>query len=40
MSLVDGLSVQSALRGTVDYTEVRTLVAAVTEQILGLRLGP
>ena len=40
MSLVDGLSVQSALRGTVDYTDVRTLVAAVTEQILGLRLGP
>ena len=40
MSLVDGLSVQSALHGTVDYTDVRTLVAAVTEQILGLRLGP
>ena len=36
MSLVDALSVQSAMRGTFDYTEVRTLVMAVTEQILGL----
>ena len=36
MSLVDALSVQSAIRGTFDYTDVRTLVAAVTEQILGL----
>ena len=40
MSLVDGLSVQSALRGTFDYTDVRILVTAVTEQILGLRLRP
>src|SRR6185437_1151062 len=32
MSLVDALSVQSAIRGTFDYTDVRTLVAAVTEQ--------
>ena len=40
MSLVDGLSVQSALRGTFDYTDVRALVTAVTEQILGLRLRP
>jgi len=40
MSMVDGLSVQSAIRGTFDYTDVRTLVTAVTEQILGLRLGP
>jgi AcrR family transcriptional regulator len=36
MSLVDALSVQSAIRGTFDFTEVRTLVTAVTEQILGL----
>jgi len=36
MSLVDALSVQSAIRGTFDYTDVRTLVTAVTEQILGL----
>ena len=40
MSLVDALSVQSAIRGTFDYTDVRTLVTAVTEQILGLRLRP
>jgi len=38
MSLVDGLSVQSAIRGALDYTDVRSLVTAVTEQILGLRL--
>jgi hypothetical protein len=38
MSMVDGLSVQSAIRGTFDYTDVRTLVTAATEQILGLRL--
>jgi len=38
MSLVDALSVQSAIRGTFDYTDVRTLVTTVTEQILGLRL--
>ena len=40
MSLVDALSVQSAIRGTFDYTDVRILVTAVTEQILGLRLRP
>jgi AcrR family transcriptional regulator len=40
MSLVDALSVQSAIRGTFDYTDVRTLVTAVTEQILGFRLRP
>jgi AcrR family transcriptional regulator len=40
MSLVDALSIQSATRGTFDYTDVRTLVTAVTEQILGLSLGP
>jgi AcrR family transcriptional regulator len=38
MSLVDGLSVQSAIRGALDYTDVRALVTSVTEQILGLRL--
>ena len=38
MSLIDGLSVQSAIRGSVDYTGIRTLVSTVTEQILGLRL--
>ena len=40
MSLVDALSIQSAIRGTFDYTDVRILVTAVTEQILGLRLRP
>ena len=40
MSLVDALSVQSAIRGTFDYTDVRTLVTAVTAQILGLGLDP
>ena len=40
MSLVDGLSVQSAIRGTFDYTDVRTMVTAVTGQILGLSLEP
>ena len=40
MSLVDALSVQSAIRGAFDYTDVRTLVTTVTEQILGLRLNP
>ena len=40
MSLVDALSVQSAIRGTFDYTDVRTLVTTVTEQILGLRPRP
>ena len=38
MSLIDGLSVQAAIRGTFDYTDVQTLVIAVIEQILGLRL--
>jgi AcrR family transcriptional regulator len=38
MSLIDGLSVQSAIRGSVDYTDIRALVTAVTGQILGLRL--
>lgn len=36
MSLVDGLSVQAAVRGVLDYGDVRTLVTAVAEQILGL----
>ena len=40
MSLVDALSVQSAIRGTFDYTDFRTLVTAVTGQILGLSLEP
>jgi AcrR family transcriptional regulator len=36
MSLVDGLSVQAAVRGALDYEVVRTLVTTVAEQILGL----
>jgi AcrR family transcriptional regulator len=37
-SLVDGLSVQSAIRGTIEYTYSQALVATVTETILGVRL--
>jgi AcrR family transcriptional regulator len=37
-SLVDGLSVQSAIRGTIEYTYSQALVAVVTETILGVRL--
>jgi AcrR family transcriptional regulator len=37
-TLVDGLSVQSAIRGTIEYTHGEALVAAVTETILGFRL--
>ena len=37
-SLIDGLSVQSAIRSTLEYTHGQALVAAVTETILGVRL--
>jgi AcrR family transcriptional regulator len=37
-SLVDGLSVQAAIRGTIEYTYSQALVAVVTETILGVRL--
>ncbi len=38
-SLVDALSVQSAIRGSIDYTAVRQMVVATAERILGLDLG-
>jgi AcrR family transcriptional regulator len=37
-SLIDGLSVQSAIRSTLEYTHGQALVAVVTETILGVRL--
>src|SRR5215831_16142265 len=33
-NVVDGLSVQAAIRGTLEYTHGRALIAAVTEKIL------
>jgi AcrR family transcriptional regulator len=39
LSLVDGLSVQAATRAALDYTAVRTMVAATTESLLGLGAG-
>jgi AcrR family transcriptional regulator len=39
-NVVDGLSVQSAIRGTLEYTHGKALIAAVTEKILGVRLLP
>ena len=37
-NVVDGLSVQAAIRGTIEYTYSQALVAVVTETILGVRL--
>jgi AcrR family transcriptional regulator len=37
-NVVDGLSVQAAIRGTLDYTHGQALIAAVTEKLLGCRL--
>ena len=37
-NVVDGLSVQAAIRGTLEYTHGKALIAAVTETILGVRL--
>src|SRR5215813_989407 len=34
-TLLDGLSVQAAIRGSVDYADVQTLVGGFVEQILG-----
>jgi AcrR family transcriptional regulator len=39
LSLIDGLSVQAAMRDTFDYADVRDLVTRVVEQILGIRLA-
>jgi AcrR family transcriptional regulator len=36
LSLIDGLSVQAAVRGVMDYADVQTLVTMVVDQILGL----
>ena len=36
LSLVDGLSIQAAVRGVMDYADVQTLVTMVVDQILGL----
>src|ERR1044071_6993438 len=37
-NVIDGLSVESAVRGTLDYTHGQALIAVVTEKILGVRL--
>jgi AcrR family transcriptional regulator len=39
LSLIDGLSVQAAVRGVLDYAGIRSLVTKVTEQIFGLVAG-
>jgi hypothetical protein len=39
LSLVDGLSVQAATRGTLDYTAVRAMVIATAERLLALPSG-
>ena len=39
LSLVDGLSVQAATRGILDYTPVRAMVIATTERLLALPPG-
>lgn len=39
-NVVDGLSVQSAVRGALEYTHGRALIAAVTESLLGVRIAP
>jgi AcrR family transcriptional regulator len=36
LALIDGLSVQAAVRGTLDYGAVRDMVLVTSEQILGL----
>jgi len=35
-ALADGLSVQAAIRGLVDYADMQTLISGFVEQILGL----
>jgi AcrR family transcriptional regulator len=39
LAMIDGLSVQAAMRSTIDYDAVRELVFAITERELGLRAG-
>jgi AcrR family transcriptional regulator len=39
MSLIDGLSVQAAVRTALDYTGVREMVITTSERILGLEPG-
>ena len=39
LSLIDGLSVQAATRGILDYTPVRAMVIATTERLLALLPG-
>ena len=39
LSLVDGLSVQAATRGTLDYAPVRSMVIATAERLLALPPG-
>jgi len=39
LSLIDGLSVQAATRGILDYTPVRAMVIATTERLLALPPG-
>jgi AcrR family transcriptional regulator len=39
MAVVDGLTVQAVIRGTIDYEAVEDLVFAVAESELGLRRG-
>jgi hypothetical protein len=39
MSLVDGLSVQAAMRDMFDYSDVRAFVTAAAGQIPGIRLS-
>jgi AcrR family transcriptional regulator len=39
MSLIDGISIQAAIRETDDYTPVREHVVAATENLLGLTSG-
>ena len=39
MAVVDGLTVQAVIRGTIDYVSVEALVYAVAESELGLLPG-
>jgi AcrR family transcriptional regulator len=39
LSLIDGLSVQAAIRRTLDYTAVRSMAIATTERLLALAPG-
>jgi hypothetical protein len=39
IAVIDGLSVQSVMRGAIDYGSVRELVFLVAERELGLERG-